>query len=335
MGMGDVESVFMSSPQLPLLALRLEFEAKEDARFGGYAGSVWRGYFGTHLRRMVCATGAARCDGCILRSECAYAYLFETAPPADAPRMRKYNSVPHPLVLAPPPVMGAQSYPAGSLFPLHVRLFGRACDYAELVVQVLALVGRDGLGANDAPLRLKRIRSDQLSTGESIEYLPGRVIPLEPACPEIPPCPDHPVEIRLSTPLRLVAGGRVVGPAKMSFRALFSSLLRRISMLTVFHTDHPLETDFAGLVKCSEAVRVEGSKLRWREWKRHSARQKRLVPMGGLVGSSTVDLNGAEALWPYLWLGQWTHVGKGTIMGLGRYSINEIHNRSGDRVSTV
>jgi len=309
-------------PRLPIVSLGLAFEARRDAVFTSYSGSVWRGYFGARLRQLACVTGAKRCDGCGMRSECAYAYLFETAPPADAPRMRKYNSVPHPLVLAPPPVMGVQSYPAGSLFPLDVRLFGRACDYAELVVQMLALVGRDGLGANDAPLRLMRIRSDQLATGESIEYLPGRVIPLEPACPEIPPCPDYPVEIRFMTPLRLVAGGRVAGPAKMSFRALFSSLLRRISMLTVFHTDHPLETDFAALVKCSEAVRIEAAKLRWQEWKRHSARQKRLVPMGGLVGHFTVDLTGAEALWPYLWLGQWTHVGKGTIMGLGGYSIS-------------
>ncbi len=309
-------------PQLPLISFLLEFQPLDDIVFSTYPGSRWRGYFGARLRQLACVTGAKGCDGCSVRSECAYAYLFETAPPADAPRMRKYNSVPHPLVLAPPPVMGAQTYPAGSLFPLDVQLFGRACDYAELVVQVLALVGRDGLGANDAPLRLMRIRSEQLATGESVECLPGRAIPLEPACPEIPPCPDSPVEIQFMTPLRLVVGGRVVGPEKISFRALFSSLLRRISMLTVFHTDHPLETDFAALVKCSESVRIEAAKLRWQEWKRHSARQKRLVPMGGLVGRFTVDLTGAEALWPYLWLGQWTHVGKGTIMGLGGYSIS-------------
>ena len=322
MSRGIDETVSTPSPRLPLLALRLEFEVQKDAQFWCYSGSVWRGYFGARLRRMVCATGEPRCDGCDLRGECAYAYLFDTAPPANAPRMRKYNSVPHPLVLAPPPEMGARLYPAGSRYPLDVRLFGRACDYAALVAQALALVGRDGPGAKGAPLRLARIHSAQLSEGEVIEYLPGRAIPVEPACPEMPPCPDHPVEIRLMTPLRLVAGGRVVGPDRLTFRVLFSSLLRRISMLTVFHTDHPLETDFAGLVKRSETVRIETERLRWREWKRRSARQNRLVPMGGIAGRITVDLAGAEALWPYLWLGQWTHVGKGAIMGLGRYVIS-------------
>jgi CRISPR/Cas system endoribonuclease Cas6 (RAMP superfamily) len=30
---------------------------------------------------------------------------------------------------------------------------------------------------------------------------------------------------------------------------------------------------------------------------------------------------GLEVFWPYLWLGQWTHIGKGTSMGMGAYTI--------------
>jgi hypothetical protein len=45
--------------------------------------------------------------------------------------------------------------------------------------------------------------------------------------------------------------------------------------------------------------------------------------MGGLIGSVQMDMQGLEDFWPYLWLGQWTHVGKGTSMGMGAYSISE------------
>ncbi|WP_420842151.1 CRISPR system precrRNA processing endoribonuclease RAMP protein Cas6 [Halorhodospira abdelmalekii] len=39
-----------------------------------------------------------------------------------------------------------------------------------------------------------------------------------------------------------------------------------------------------------------------------------------------------EPIWPWVWLGQWLHVGKGAVMGMGRYryasqgSISEVTN---------
>ena len=46
--------------------------------------------------------------------------------------------------------------------------------------------------------------------------------------------------------------------------------------------------------------------------------------MGGVVGS--FDLAGAALgpFWPVLWLGQWTHAGKGCSMGLGRYVLEPL-----------
>ena len=41
--------------------------------------------------------------------------------------------------------------------------------------------------------------------------------------------------------------------------------------------------------------------------------------MGGLTGWFEVEGPGLEPFWPYLWLGQWTHAGRGCSMGLGRY----------------
>jgi hypothetical protein len=64
--------------------------------------------------------------------------------------------------------------------------------------------------------------------------------------------------------------------------------------------------------------------LQWLDWERYSSRQKQKLRMGGLTGA--VDLDGSQLadLWPYIWLGQWTHAGKGTSMGLGRFEIRRL-----------
>ncbi|OAI10568.1 hypothetical protein A1507_21585 [Methylomonas koyamae] len=107
-----------------------------------------------------------------------------------------------------------------------------------------------------------------------------------------------------------------------NFGDLFSTLLRRISMISYFHTDTPLQTDFAGLTTRAREVEIADQKLKWFDWTRYSSRQKTEMNLGGLIGSITLNMAGLEEFWPYLWLGQWTHVGKATSMGMGAYSIN-------------
>ena len=110
-------------------------------------------------------------------------------------------------------------------------------------------------------------------------------------------------------------------PESFRFGSLFTNLLRRISLLTNFHTDTPLETDFASLACAARTIEVDSAQLRWHDWTRYSSRQSTLMQMGGLLGSVTLRGEGLAPFWPYLWLGQWTHAGKATSMGLGRYRI--------------
>ena len=46
--------------------------------------------------------------------------------------------------------------------------------------------------------------------------------------------------------------------------------------------------------------------------------------MGGIVGSFVAEGPAIATLWPCLWLGQWTHLGKGCTMGLGRYALEPV-----------
>lgn len=47
------------------------------------------------------------------------------------------------------------------------------------------------------------------------------------------------------------------------------------------------------------------------------------MQLGGLLGTVVFESRDLAPFWPYLWLGQWTHAGKNTSMGLGKYQVTE------------
>lgn len=138
-----------------------------------------------------------------------------------------------------------------------------------------------------------------------------------------PPAPGN-IRLHLDTPLRLRHENSYVSADRFRFSDMFRNVMRRVSFLTYFHTDRPLETDFSGLVRQARSVEISDKSLRWQDWTRYSTRQQEKLQMGGLVGQFAVSLDGHADLWPYLWLGQWVHAGKGVTMGLGRYRIEEL-----------
>lgn len=308
-------------PVLPIARYRFRFTATATAALPEYSGSAWRGAFGHALKRAVCVTRLPKCDACLLRGACSYAYVFETPPPADAAKMRKYTAAPHPFVLLPDPAGGRVG--AGEAIELRVTLFGRAQAHLPYVIHALAAAAAEGLGARRVPLQLAGVLQElQPGTEQWAEiYRPGCVPAGWNAPPAAIPPPPRSCRITFLTPLRLKRDDALVRPEQFRFEHLASSLLRRLSMLTYFHAETPLETDFAGLTRLAAAVELDAARLRWRDWTRRSSRQDAILQMGGLVGEVFLDTRGRDALWPYLWLGQLTHAGAGTVMGLGHYRV--------------
>lgn len=303
-----------TEPTLPVAHYRLEFGPQPRQPLPAYPGSMWRGAFGHALRALACLTRQPTCDGCLLKGQCAYAYLFETPLPDDAEKMRLYTAAPHPFVLRP--VLGAN----GSPVMLDVILMGRGTEYVHLIVEALARAAADGVGSARVPLRLEQILQKP-DPSQDEWTLVGRMREFRP----LPTRPLHAgespgsVRIEIEHPLRLRIDNREVRPDAFTFGHFFSNLLRRISMLQYFHTSTPLETDFASLTATAHTVAIRNPALRWHAWNRYSSRQQKKIAMDGLVGSFDVDLRGAAELWPYVWLGQWVHAGKGAVMGLGYY----------------
>lgn len=307
-----------STPILPLSLLECRFDLDEAPKLPAFPGSAWRGVFGHALQRTVCVVRHTECAACLLYRSCVYPYVFETPPPPEAAKMRRYSAVPHPFALRIEPRQ------AGLEYRLGLTLFGRAERHLPYVVHALAEAGRRGLGRDQQIFRLVDVLQarDPGRDAWTRIYTPKQPLQGYPGVsPQLPPCPPT-VHVRLLSPLRLRHRDRLVTPATFRFADLFGHLLRRISLLSYFHTDTPLEVDFAALTRAAADVPIKNPRLRWYDWTRYSSRQETTMDMGGLVGSFELAGEALAPFWPYLWLGQFTQVGKGTTMGLGRYAID-------------
>ena len=312
----------MSPPFLPLARYRLRFSATEPVRLPEYAGSAWRSALGHALKRSVCTTSVRECRQCLLYRACPYPYIFETPPPPDAAKMRKYSAAPHPFVLETAACSGALA--VGDTIELGLVLVARANAYLGYLLLALERAGLDGIGKGRGKLALVEVLQETVpgSGRWTRVYAPGGIVQgLPPAHAEPPPMPNV-LRIRIGTPLRLRRDGRLVRAEDMRFSDLFSSLLRRISLLSSFHTDTPLETDFRGLSHAARGVAFRRASLSWRDWTRYSSRQGTHMKLGGIVGEMLLASEDLAPFWSYLWIGQYVHAGHGTSMGLGRYRID-------------
>lgn len=306
--------------ELPVQRYRLVFETTADRALPAFAGNVWRGAFGHALRELACLTSAASCDGCGRRAECAYAYLFETPPAANAALMRLYPNAPHPFVLRE--LAGAGAGRA----VLLLTLVGKARGMLALVVEALRLAAQDsrnGRGIGGEQLQLRETQQEIGLASDSWLRIDGergllRPVEVQQAATPMPLLSD--IRLRFITPLRVKREGKTLTASSLDFAAFFGTLMRRISMLQAFHTEQALQAPFAELAARSREVLMR-SQWQAAEQRRFSNKQKRAMPMDGLLGFLELAAADAQAFWPFLWLGQFVHVGSAATMGLGAYEI--------------
>lgn len=303
---------------------RFRFKAHDDVRLRHFSGSAWRGVFGNALKKTVCVTRQKECHGCMLLKSCAYPYIFETFPPDHSDRMRLYQSVPHPYIFKLSD--GGREVEKGRTFEVDFVLFGKATNYLPYIIQSFIRAGRLGLTGQRSKFECTEVFSLQES-GEWLSIWNSIINVLDQ---QSTPALRAPVRktvnyrVTLKTPLRLISNGHPLPAQDFEFHDLFRSVMRRIPMLMYFHQETDLQLPFKHLVDLSKKISVTKKNLKWKDWKRYSARQKTEMNMGGLVGDFVVDLEQADELWELLWLGQYTHAGKATTMGNGEYTLKEL-----------
>lgn len=310
----------------PVARYQYSFRLKASLQLPDFAGSLLRGQLGANLRRLVCVTRAPRCDGCGIRSSCAYPTVFETPAPTRH-AMQKFSHVPNAYVVEPP-APGRRVIEGGEALHFGLVLIGRALGQLALVTLALQRAFEQGLGSGGARTQgeLTSLAWQQPEAGgtrlvEIWSRDDGRITAHDATLPLPAPTPHERLRLDFETPLRLQSQGRPLTVSEMTPRKLIADLLRRITLLNEFHASFPESVvDAASLVRAA-AVLEDEKRMRWMDWSRYSSRQNQEMTLGGAVGNWT--LRGALGpLLPWLHLGQWLHIGKNATMGLGRYTLH-------------
>ncbi len=307
---------------------RFILTADEDISLPAYKGAVLRGGFGYVFKKMVCAQQFAdSCSKCMLRNNCAYAYIFETPLPADAQKLRSYNAIPHPFVIEPPNDT-VRIVRKGFDTEFNLALIGNAVDYLPYFVITFIELGKKGLGRNKSRYILKDVQSLDMA-GKAISIfnsasgaLAGDFTVLTGDMFESTDkgSADDQISLEFLTQCRIKFNEKFT--CNIEFHILIRNMLRRLSTLSLFHCGNELEYDYKELIEKANSVKTIKNSLQWRDWERYSTRQKQKMALGGAIGSITYQGDLAPFL-TLLKLGEYIHVGKGTSFGLGKYVINQ------------
>jgi hypothetical protein len=135
--------------------------------------------------------------------------------------------------------------------------------------------------------------------------------------------------MRWHTPLRIQHQGRpVFNPTQLDATALVRAMLRRQLQWQQI-IQQPATAQALGRpdpLACAAACTLDTRNLQWHDIHRYSGTQTQKLPLGGLIGSATLQGPSAavQALQPLLQLCEQLHIGKETVMGLGRYQLSEM-----------
>ncbi|MBZ4653883.1 MAG: hypothetical protein JG781_1222 [Peptococcaceae bacterium] len=299
---------------------------EEGLHLPAYKGSTLRGGFGTAFRRIACAQPKSPCSQCLLKSNCPYAYIFETEPPPDSLVLKNYDTIPRPFVLEPP-LETRTFYGPGERLTFHLLLFGRAIPYLPYFIVVFRELGELGIGKGRKKYRLAELTAvNDLTEEREVVYsgdnqlvrnfdltVSGRDVLNYDKTWE-----QNVLSIDFQTMTRLKFEGRYVG--NVPFHILIRNLLRRLSSLYYFHHGVMPNGNFQEIIKQAEKIRTVSEEFIWVDWERYSSRQDTRMNLGGVVGNVTYEGELAEFM-PLLTLGQFTHVGKGATFGMGKYQV--------------
>jgi hypothetical protein len=330
----------MSLDHFTLHRLRLTLIAEDPLHLPAYKGTTLRGGFGITFRRLVCyQPQMPTCEECLLRYTCPYPRLFDPFPPPDAEVLSNLKDITLPLVIEPP-LSHKREYAPGDELVFHIVLVGEAINYLSYLALSFQELGRKGLGSSRGRFKLACLEALHPFTGETATIYeaqqPGviRSVPLPityAQCAErAASLKQNLVHLRFLTPARLKDKGKLVHSNNPDFHVIWRTLMRRVSSLSYFYCGARWETDYRQLAKASREVTLDDSNARWHARKRYSSRQEQRIPISGVIGELTYT-GDLQPFLPVLVLGQFLHVGKGTVFGNGRYEIafpkDETENR--------
>lgn len=306
---------------IQLARYRFHLRTKTPVRLPSYASSTLRGAFGHALRKISCLTSAPQCTGCGVISSCPYPRIFE---PQKVP-LRETGLAAQAKMLAPyaieTPFDGTCDHQPGTPLSFNMVLVGDSITQLPLIIAAWRLAFSRGVGNGNGTaelLAVQHVRTEQESAIIYNESSPTlRPHDSRISIPVFKDAKD--VLLSIDTPLRIEQRGSLVGEMDISASIFLRHLIRRVTMQVHAQSAGTYSLEKVRELNALADLVQDGSRrLKWRDWKRYSSRQKQEMTLGGLIGVWHFNKVPADLL-PIIYLGQWLHTGKEISFGFGKY----------------
>lgn len=316
---------------LPYLRFELEIEAANGLTPGPpLATPLFRRVLGKALVDRFCPWREPRCqsgaatqkprDLCRLAGTCPYGVLLGA------------SLTPRPPFALHVSWHGSATSSGHGSATLEVTLFGPAWPFYAWIAEELARALAGGLGRSRTPFRIREVA--RVSANGSRELLAASPTDGSPASlpadlePDLlglqiePLIAPQPVTVRLLSPARILADGRLLGgDDPLPFAVLIARILDRLVGLYGPEASAILAPEVHKVVEAAAArVPLLVDETRWVEVEDYSARNRSELLLGGKVGRLVY---GPEAA-PFVHLlraGEVLHVGKNPTSGCGRIQV--------------
>ena len=308
--------------ELPLSRYDFEYHVQDSVSLPSQSGVVWHSVLGKSLRDLVCVAKGEECSRCMFAQQCDYTQLFTGIRPENSEIMRKSNTIPAPHIIQT--TLNEQAeYKSGDTLNIEIVLCGNSNGKLPSLVRALYVAGLKGVGKSRSKLRLNQVtqltgdsQSKQLLSEQQLkDTLPSECLPV-PDAPQL-------TQLKFLTPYK--PSGKANNGHGIDFGRLLMAIIRRVDLLQYFSTGVKLDVDFKALKALTESIEVLDVDLDFYRSHRYSSAEGRVKDTSGFTGTVTFNLQGHEALWPFMTTGQWLNVGKNASMGFGRYVVGDVY----------
>jgi hypothetical protein len=307
-----------NAPELIIAEYRFTFEALDPVTLPAFSDPLRRSVFGLALHQQSCIAPEGECPDCLLRHQCDFAFFIKGPRPPGAEMMRKVDTVPLPHIFHSDRADEVTVAP-GEQFSHGLVLVGAACKRLPAVIRAMEKSGRLGFGSGRAKAKLAQV--SQLLPDGRHRLIADQRISVRDSIMERAPVPPAPEAVRMRFVTPYLPSGKPFRPDRIELSRLLMAAVRRVSLLQYFYMGRPLEADFRGLKDIAAKAEIIRADLRRQKTVCWSARQGKAVRLAGFLGTVDFSLKNIEVFLPFLYIGQWLHIGKQASKGFGRYEL--------------
>lgn len=286
---------------------------EKQVRFSTPVPFLFRSILGHQLRKMCCIAHNMVCPECMFSSSCIYGATFESIVPKDNTALTGRDRISHPIIIDTEQFVGDET----DSLRVNLIFMGPAVSHIPYFYYALQKAGEAGILKERTPFKITDVWEEGGET--SLIREDGRIeTRLKPETWEAGFTEEEAegtLTLAVETPLRFKSRGAYI--QQLTGADFAYGLNRRLQVLC---SQYGLN-DFAGVYRFSEGWAVTEQDVIWRDFVHYSARQKKAIQLGGIMG--TCVLSGTFSGYEYglLRFAEFFHAGKNTNFGLGKIRI--------------